>query len=127
QWSKERVDLERRILTALGAVAPGTNLRRLRVDVFAAQVSGYFLGSQDRIAVRTADPGTLSPLEQVVLAHEWEHALTWQNLPRPEAHPSDGRLAAAAVVGGSGALAARRYAQPAPRDAARDRVWARLP
>src|SRR5690606_3331443 len=126
QWSKERVDLERRILTALGAVAPGTNLRRLRVDVFAAQVSGYFLGSQDRIAVRTADPGTLSPLEQVVLAHEWEHALTWQNLPRPEADTSDGRLAAAAVVEGSAALTMRMYAQTALSDAERDRMWAEL-
>lgn len=126
QWSRRELDLEQRVLTALGAVPPGTDLRTLRVDVFAAQVSGYFLGSQDRIAVPTADPDTLTPLEQVVVAHEWEHALTWHNLARPEADTTDGQLAVTAVVEGSAALTMRMYAHTALSDAERDQMWAEL-
>jgi hypothetical protein len=113
RWDDERVDIDRRALVALGAVEPGTDLRELRVDVFAEQVSGYFLGSDNRIGVRTRDPGALTPLERVVLSHEWEHALTYQNLARPQPGTPDAGRAAAAVVEGSAALTMRRYAQAA--------------
>lgn len=113
QWDDERIDTDRRALAALGAIEPGTDLRTLRVDVFAEQVSGYFLGSENGIGVRTRDPDALAPLERVVLSHEVEHALTYQSLARPEAGTPDGRRAAAAVVEGSAALTMRMYAHSA--------------
>jgi hypothetical protein len=110
-----RLDLEQRTLTMLGAITPGTDLAGLRRDAFARQVSGFFAGSDRVIGVRTADPATLSVLERVVLAHEYEHALTFDHLGRPRADGADARRAASAVVEGSAVLAMRRYGDSLPR------------
>jgi hypothetical protein len=114
RWPEQRLESDYRVLAALGAVSPGTDLAKLRVEGFADQVSGFFLPSENTIGVRTGDPDALTPLEQVVLAHEVEHALTFQNLGRPAASGSaDAARAASAVVEGSAVLAMRMYAQVA--------------
>jgi hypothetical protein len=111
----EQVDIDRRALTALGAIVPGTDLAALRVDAFAEQVSGYHLGAEAQIGVRVQTPGALSPLERVVLAHELEHALSYQHLGRPADYregeeTADARRAASALVEGSAAAAMLQYA-----------------
>lgn len=117
QWDAERLDRNRRVLTALGAITPGTDLAELRIDAFAAQVSGYHLADQRVIGLRTGapDPDALSPLERVVLAHEVEHALSFAHLGRPADHrdrdeTADAARASAAVVEGSAAATMLQYA-----------------
>jgi hypothetical protein len=115
QWDARRIDLDTRALTALGAIAPGTDLARLRVDGFAQQVSGFYLGDEELIGLRTADPDALSPLERVVLAHEVEHALSQAHLGRPaerreQDETEDAGRASAAVVEGSATATMLQYA-----------------
>ncbi|MPZ26241.1 MAG: hypothetical protein GEV12_07245 [Micromonosporaceae bacterium] len=112
-----QVDLDTRALTGLGAIQPGTDLGSLRVDAFAEQVNGYHLGEQGVIGVRAADddPDRLRPLERVVLAHELEHALSFQHLGRPSDsrdgdESTDARLASAALVEGSATTTMLHYA-----------------
>lgn len=109
-----RIDLDTRMLVALGAIRPGTDLAALRVDAFAEQVSGYHQGEGNVIGIRVGEPGRLSPLERVVLAHEVEHALTYQRLDRPgsggERRSADARRAASALVEGSASAAMLQYA-----------------
>jgi hypothetical protein len=125
RWDGERIALDHRVLTTLGAVGPGTDLAKLRVDAYADQVSGFFRGS-DGIAVRTGDAPALTPLERVVLAHEVEHALTFQNLGRPASRTADAARAASAVLEGSAVLAMRMYARTVLSGAERARVRADL-
>jgi hypothetical protein len=113
RWGEDRIEQDHRVLAALGAVAPDADLATLRVDAFADQVSGFFLAAENAVGVRTGDPEALTPLERVVLAHEFEHALTFQNLGRPGSQTADAARAASAVVEGSAVLAMRMYAQVA--------------
>jgi hypothetical protein len=130
QWNERRLDLDTRTLTALGAIAPGTDLARLRVDRFASQVSGFHLGDRARIGIRTGDPAALSPLERVVLAHELEHALSYTHLGRPVgAQTEDAVRAYGAVVEGSATATMLQYATaaltPADQLALRDQLRSR--
>jgi hypothetical protein len=111
----EQLELDARTLTALGAIPPGTDLAALRIDAFAEQVSGFHLGAERLIGVRVGAPGALSPLERVVLAHELEHALSYQHLGRPADYrdgdeSADAARAFSAVVEGSAAAAMLQYA-----------------
>jgi hypothetical protein len=122
RWDDERIDVEHRKLTTLGAVEPDTDLLTLRVDTFAAQVSGYFAGGAQEIGVRADEAPALSPLERVVLAHEFEHALTAENLGRPSTSSADAARAAAAVVEGSAALTMVMYAESVLTHEERERL-----
>jgi hypothetical protein len=126
RWNDERVDVEHRKLTTLGAVEPDTDLLALRVDTFAAQVSGYFAGGAQEIGVRVDAPTALLPLERVVLAHEFEHALTAENLGRPSTSSADAARAAAAVVEGSAALTMVMYAESVLTEGERQRLREQL-
>jgi hypothetical protein len=130
----EQIDLDTRALTALGAIPPGTDLAALRVEAFAEQVSGYHLGEQQLIGIRVSEPDRLSPLERVVLAHELEHALSFQHLGRPADHrdqeeSADARRASSALVEGSAAATMLQYATaaltPAEQSTMRDQLRAR--
>lgn len=112
----ERVDVERLALVALGAITEDTDLAALRLEAFAEQVSGLHAANEGRVLLRVDDPARLSPLERAVLAHEIEHAATFQRLGRPRGHPeeradADARLASAAVVEGSATLVMLQYAR----------------
>jgi hypothetical protein len=123
---------ERRVLSALGAVPSDADLRDLRVDVFADQVSGLYRRDTGGASVRMRAPeGPLSPLEQVVAAHELQHALADQRLGRPaEARDAretrDERRASLAVVEGDASLTMHLYAATSLTAAERDDLRAQL-
>jgi hypothetical protein len=125
---RERIELDTRALTALGAIRPGTDLAALRVEAFAEQVSGYHIGNEGLIGIRVGQPERLSPLERVVLAHEVEHALSFQRLGRPAGRPesADARRARSALVEGSASATMLQYAtavlSPAEQSIMRDEL-----
>lgn len=104
-----QIDIDTRALTALGAIAPGTDLAELRLDAFAEQVSGYHLGSEGVIGIRVRTRTGLTPLERL------EHALSYQHVGRPGEHregeaSADASRAGSALVEGSAAVAMLQYA-----------------
>ena len=107
-------DAESRILTALGAVPAGTDLRTLRADLLGSQVAGFYDPQTGELVVRQAGD-ELSTNDRIVLAHELDHALTDQalDLPIPDdlrAGREDADLAATALVEGDATLLMQRYA-----------------
>jgi hypothetical protein len=111
-------DIEARILGALGAVPPGTDLRQLRADLLGQQVTGFYDPETGQLVVRRAGPA-LSMNDRVVLAHELDHALTDQALgiPLPDdlrAGQEDVDLAATALVEGDATLLMQQYMLSAP-------------
>jgi hypothetical protein len=134
-YDEEDAVRELRLLAALGAVPPDADLRRLRVDVFAAQVSGLYQRDDGVASVRMRDPdGPLSPLEQVVAVHELQHAVADQRLGRPADaregdEDADMRRASLAVVEGDAALTMHLYAatslDPREREAMRGQLLER--
>lgn len=115
----EALEVEARVLVALGAITPDVDLRHVRVEAFAEQVSGLYSGGRDEVLLRVdGEGGDLSPLERVVLAHEYEHALTHQRLGRPAEtraghEDADERRASQAVVEGSATLAMLQFSHAA--------------
>jgi hypothetical protein len=115
-YRREDAARDIRLLSALGAAPASADLRELRVDVFAEQVSGLHIGDDGRVWIRVDDPPDLRPLEQVVAAHELQHAVADQQLGRPRQaregdEDADQRLASRAVVEGDAALTMHLFAQ----------------
>jgi hypothetical protein len=103
------------LLTLLGLLPPGSDLRQIESNVFGEQVAGYYDPRRKRLAlVRGAG------VDDVTLAHELTHALEDQ-------HADLGRLGAGggddastaqqALVEGSATLVMERYAARWPSDA----------
>ncbi|HKX24676.1 MAG TPA: hypothetical protein VJP08_00020, partial [Actinomycetota bacterium] len=65
-------DVEERLLTTLGAIPEGTDLRSLRSDLLGQQVAGFYDPETGQLVVRQAGKD-LSPTDRVVLAHELDH------------------------------------------------------
>lgn len=113
-YPEEAADREQRILTSLGAIAPGTDLRDLQAETLGQQVAGFYDPRSSELVIRQSgvEPG---PFDRVTLAHELDHALTDQvlGLPLPD-QPVQGRedrdLASLAVVEGDATLIMQRFA-----------------
>ncbi len=105
-------DLDQRILTALGAIPRGTDLRSLYRELISTQAIGFYNPETGQIVVR-AEPGEeLSPTAQVTLAHEIEHALSDQHFGLPEldgAEDSDAARANLALIEGGASLAMQQF------------------
>lgn len=117
-YTAEDADLDGRVLTALGAVEPGVDLRTLVMDLIGEQAAGFYEPDTGQLVVRADDADALlAPGSQVILAHELEHALTDQHLPLPvdaEAPADgDGETAALALVEGGATLLMQRFAMDA--------------
>jgi hypothetical protein len=120
EYTAELADRESRILAALGAIPPGTDLRALRAETLGQQVAGFYDPETGELVVRTSGE-ELSPLDKVTLAHELEHALADQRLDLPVADDlrpgmEDADLAALAVVEGDATLTMQRFSQALPLD-----------
>ena len=113
EYTAEIADIEERMLTALGAIPRGTDLRQLRADALGDQVAGYYEPETGELVVRETS-GELGVADRITLAHELDHALTDQNLDIPlpdelELGREDANLAALAVVEGDATLVMQRY------------------
>jgi hypothetical protein len=118
EYTAEMADTEARILEALGAVPPGTDLREVRARAIGSQVVGFYVPQTGELVVEAQDR-ELNTVERVTLAHELEHALADQNLefpiplqPRPGREDRD--LAGLAVIEGDATLTMQRYAFTLP-------------
>ena len=103
------------LLSSLGAVPEGTDLKELTATAYGEQVAGFYDTKTKQIVV-TGDPQAgLDPIEELTLAHEFEHALADQalGLPVDEDFPADGTedstLAATALVEGDATLTMSLY------------------
>jgi hypothetical protein len=116
EYPKERALQEERLLRALDLLPQGTDLRKLRARLLLENVVGFYderPGRKKLFAV-SADR-TLTPTNQLVLAHELRHALQDQYMPIHELLPAslsdfdDRRLALLALLEGDATLVMQRY------------------
>lgn len=103
------------LLSLLGAVPEGADLKELTETALAEQVAGFYDTETKQIVV-TGDPDAgLDPIQELTLAHEFEHALADQTLGLPvsEDFPPEGAedstLAATALVEGDATLTMALY------------------
>lgn len=113
EYTPRIADLEERLLTTLGAIPPGTDLRDLRADAIGQQVGGFYDTETKELVVRRAG-AELSVLDRITLAHELTHALTDQALRIPlpdevQIAREDADLAALALVEGDATFVMQRY------------------
>jgi hypothetical protein len=113
-------DIEERILTTLGAIPAGTDLRSLRSELLGQQVAGFYDPETGQLVVRQSGED-LSPTDRVVLAHELDHALTDQalGLPVPDdlrAGQEDADLAGTSVAEGDATLLMQQFSASLPLD-----------
>lgn len=111
-YPAEQADLDTRLLAALGAVPPRTDLRALQADLLSGQILGYYDPETDELVVRSGDPDQpLGPTEQNTLAHEVEHALADQafDLQRVDELTGDAATAFIALIEGDAVLVDQRF------------------
>lgn len=118
EYTDEEADLDRRLLTALGAMDRDEDLRALYRDALSEQVAGlYDPETGDLIVVATPDGESLGPLARLTLVHELGHALLDQVIGLPDTDDDeiegeeDATLASQAVVEGDATLIMLLYAQ----------------
>jgi hypothetical protein len=107
---------EGRVLAALGAIPPDTDLRQTAKELLESQVAGFYVPATGQLVVPSTDPRRpLSANEKIILAHELEHAVADQQLglpvpERPDPREADETLAALSVAEGDATLVMQRYA-----------------
>lgn len=120
EYAPEEADVDRRILSLLGAVPADADLRALLSTALSEQVAGFYDPRTSELVVGApADGQRLGPLDEVTLAHELEHALADQvlGLPYADRDPAPGEedaaFAAAALTEGDATLTMILYAEAA--------------
>jgi len=108
------------LLTALGAIEPGTDLFEENVKLLGDQVAGYYDPLTGDLVVLGDDEAPFDAIEMTIIAHELEHALADQALELPiEQDPNtddpDGAMAGRALAEGD-ALLTQTYFQAAAVD-----------
>jgi hypothetical protein len=116
EYPKERAVLEERLLRTLDLLPQGSDLRKLRARLLLENVVGFYderPGKKKLFAV-SADR-TLTPTNQLVLAHELRHALQDQYMPLHELLPAslsdfdDRRMCLLTLLEGDATLVMQRY------------------
>jgi hypothetical protein len=118
EYTEDIGDAEGRILTALGAVPPGTDLRVLRSEILGQQVAGFYDPETGELVIRQG-AAHLTLMDRVILVHELDHALTDQvlGIPLPDdlrTGQEDADLARTALVEGDATLLMQRYSASVP-------------
>lgn len=114
-YTVEEAASDQRILAALGAVAPGADLRALIIRGYSEQVGGFYDPRTGELVVGVEDPDErLGRLEEMILAHELQHALADAVLGLPEFEEvpegeEDRVLASQALVEGDATVTMQRY------------------
>lgn len=108
--TQDYYELEQRILRALGLMFGGADLRSALFRSARAGLGGYYVPSTQRLVVRSSGGG-FTPEEQIILAHELEHALVYQRLdPAPPVlGGGDAVSASQALIEGDATLTMHRY------------------
>jgi hypothetical protein len=113
EYSASQADVDGRVLSTLGAVPKGTDMKALQSDLMTGQVAGYYDPETGDLVVRVPDGGgNLDANGQVTLAHELDHALTDQVLGLPDAAQageSDSNLARLGLVEGDATLLMQQF------------------
>lgn len=116
-YTVEEADLDGRLLVLLGALPPGSDLRELLVAAYSEQVAGYYDSESGELVVGSGEQQRrLSALNEVILAHELQHALADQALGLPELEDlGEGRddevLVRQALIEGDATVTMQQYMQ----------------
>jgi hypothetical protein len=116
EYPPARADADGRLLIALDLLPPGTSLRDVRMRLLEENVAGFYderPGRKKLYAV--SEDRTLTPSNQIVLAHELRHAMQDQYasvhavLPAAVGDFDDRRVAFMAVLEGDATLVMERF------------------
>lgn len=107
---------ESRVLIALGALPPGSNLKALILQALGDQVVGFYdTRTGELVVAESGGRGRLGGQARIILSHELDHALTDQTLGlpvgdgRPPAGTEDAALAGLTLVEGDATLLMQLY------------------
>lgn len=115
-YGDRRADEDDRLLTALGAIPPGTDLQQVVAEGLGGDVLGYYVPKTQKLLVmKSGDDDSLGGAEKFILSHELEHALADQNLGLPRGGNSDPEQADAsaarqALIEGDATITMLQYA-----------------
>ncbi len=116
EYPAERARAEERLLRTLDLLPPGADLRKLRARLLLENVIGFYDERPDRRRLyAVSDDRSLTPANQLVLAHELRHALQDQYMPIHELLPAslsdfdDRRLSLLSLLEGDATLVMQRY------------------
>lgn len=114
RYSPGEAERDQQVLTALGLLPEGTDLRGLTSQLLSEGVAGYYNPRTRRLFAGSTG-AALAPFDEIVLAHELDHALTDQALGLPgtlsrDPMLGDVMLAHQALAEGDATLLMTRYA-----------------
>jgi hypothetical protein len=116
EYPHRRADADARLLIALDLLPPGTSLRDLRARLLEDNVAGFYderPGRKKLYAV--SEDRTMTPSNQIVLAHELRHALQDQyidvhrTVPESVGDFDDRRVAFVALLEGDATMVMERF------------------
>ena len=116
EYPQSRADADARLLIALDLLPPGTSLRALRARLLEDNVAGFYderPGRKKLFAV--SEDRTMTPSNQIVLAHELRHALQDQYIDVHRSVPDsvgdfdDRRVAFMALLEGDATMVMERF------------------
>lgn len=116
-YTAEDADLDALLLTALGVLDAGTDLRALLVEAYGEQVAGFYDPDTGELVVSgDGDGERLGPVDELTLAHELQHALADQvfGIPTEDEVPEgeeDEEFARAALIEGDATVTMGAYAE----------------
>lgn len=115
EYDPKQAQIDTRLLSALGAVPPDTDMLELQTDLLTAQVAGYYDPDTGALVVRANDTAQgMDPLTQTTLAHELQHAVADQQLELPidvteSTTEGDAALAALSLIEGDATLTQQQF------------------
>ena len=114
RYTPREAERDQREMTALGLLPEGTDLRALTAQMLSEGVAGFYKPRKN-VLFAGSSGGVLTPYEEVVLAHELDHALVDQALRLPgtlslDPMLGDVMLAHQALAEGDATLLMAKYA-----------------
>jgi hypothetical protein len=108
---RRRADEE--LLTLLGLIPPGTDIKKLLEAVSGEQVIGYYDPRNKKMRIVSGNGADSPALVDITLAHELTHALEDQRfgLDEPEAGTDDESSARTALLEGTASLVQTKFVQ----------------
>jgi hypothetical protein len=116
EYPADKASADQRTLVALGLLAPGTDLRRVRAQLLEDNVVGFYDERPGRKRLyAVSEHRKLTPANQIILSHELRHALQDQYMDLHQALPAsvgdfdDRRLALMSLVEGDATLVMEKF------------------